>query len=596
MSVGAWNVSRGAPRSAALALAAVLSAVLVASCVEGARFVPAGEGFGKETSISGRGLGLDLNRNLRVDPANGTALDRYVAIPTPEYEWKYNASNTWEGSIPLLGSYTVYTLNVTSQEWLTEAEVGSCGLWQHAVAVVVPHNLDKSIDTALIWPTNGDNPPKVPTDKDFNMVLVTTLAVLTKSVVVSLFQCPNQLCSFPEDPKHDNRRSEDSLIAYTWLRYLELMHSGDPDGRAFPWPSHMPMTKSIVRAMDATQEFLSQCEDCGFADAGAPGSWIVFGASKRGWATWLTAAVDKRVVGIAPVVMDLLHMHKGFHRWWQNYGGWTFIGKDYFDEGLFKYLDSPEMQDFFAFEDPIVYKDRYTDLPKLIVTATGDEFFQVTDDHLWFDEMNVVPGKNLLLRAPNADHFEVTGISKIIPSLATWTHKINEARQASREPEFPLLKWNLWSEGEGQAQVGHINVTLDLTSPGALKPLSVHLRHAHTDPRHKRLDFRWFNLDEDCDLPRMEVYGSSVCPIQLVWLDDALEPVVSTDEALVYSASMGAPENGGFAGFYIQFEFPGQEELVFVDLPLTVNTQVQIVPDTLPFSDCKGGECEGHLV
>ena len=44
MSVGAWNVSRGAPRSAALALAAVLSAVLVASCVEGARVVPAGEG------------------------------------------------------------------------------------------------------------------------------------------------------------------------------------------------------------------------------------------------------------------------------------------------------------------------------------------------------------------------------------------------------------------------------------------------------------------------------------------------------------------------------------------------------------------------
>ena len=35
---------------------------------------------------------------------------------------------------------------------------------------------------------------------------------------------------------------------------------------------------------------------------------IVFsGRLQRGWTTWTTAAVDKRVVGFAPIVMDLLN-------------------------------------------------------------------------------------------------------------------------------------------------------------------------------------------------------------------------------------------------------------------------------------------------
>lgn len=52
--------------------------------------------------------------------------------------------------------------------------------------------------------------------------------------------------------------------------------------------------------MDAATEFtLKQ----GFADIK---KWMIGGESKRGWTTWTTAAVDKRVFAAMPIVMDML--------------------------------------------------------------------------------------------------------------------------------------------------------------------------------------------------------------------------------------------------------------------------------------------------
>ncbi len=49
--------------------------------------------------------------------------------------------------------------------------------------------------------------------------------------------------------------------------------------------------------MDCTTEFMGKTY-------GTPTrSFIVAGASKRGWTTWTTGAVDKRVIAIVPIVM-----------------------------------------------------------------------------------------------------------------------------------------------------------------------------------------------------------------------------------------------------------------------------------------------------
>ena len=97
-------------------------------------------------------------------------------------------------------------------------------------------------------------------------------------------------------PGETKGRTEDALIAYTWDKFLR---TGDSR-----WPARLPMTKAAVRAMDTVTAF------CGSPEGGKikVDGFVVAGGSKRGWTTWTTAAVDKRVVAIIPCVIDLLNI------------------------------------------------------------------------------------------------------------------------------------------------------------------------------------------------------------------------------------------------------------------------------------------------
>ena len=40
----------------------------------------------------------------------------------------------------------------------------------------------------------------------------------------------------------------------------------------------------------------------------------------------------------------------------------------------------------FSIIDPLVYRERLL-MPKLVIDASGDEFFMLDDNHFWWDDM-----------------------------------------------------------------------------------------------------------------------------------------------------------------------------------------------------------------
>src|SRR2546426_7723423 len=156
------------------------------------------------------------------------------------------------------------------------------------------------------------------------------------------------------------------------------------------------MTKAAVRAMDTVIAF------CGSAEGGnvKVDSFVVAGGSKRGWTTWTTAAVDKRVVGVIPCVIDVLNMEPSMMHHYAAYGFWAPSIGNYTAFRMMDWNDTPEYKALLKIEEPYQYRQRFT-MPKFIVNAGGDQFFLPDSSQFYFNDL---PGVKYLRYVPNADH------------------------------------------------------------------------------------------------------------------------------------------------------------------------------------------------
>jgi PhoPQ-activated pathogenicity-related protein len=326
-------------------------------------------------------------------PVARADLADYLKKPEKSYAWKIrNKTETPEG--------TVYHLHLVSQTWQKIT-------WEHDLMIYLPGKV-KPTGTMLLYNTGGK-------PNAANSLLALDLANKMQAPVAFLFGIPNQ-------PLFDDKK-EDALIAETFVRYLEE--------RDESWPLLFPMVKSLVKAMDAIQEFGRQEWKTEVKD------FVVTGGSKRGWTSWLTGASDPRVRAIAPLVIDTLNMQKQLPYQLLSYGAYSDMIKDYTLRKLVPAPDTPEGRKLWSMVDPWVYRGKLT-MPKLIVNGTNDPYWTQDALNLYWDDLK---GDKWVLYVPNAGHDlqqQVGGEknrTRAINTLATF------ARCQALGKEFPRSSW-----------------------------------------------------------------------------------------------------------------------------------------------------------
>jgi PhoPQ-activated pathogenicity-related protein len=322
-------------------------------------------------------------------------LDSFLKKPEPAYRWEKRGEQEIDGC-------KVYDLHLTSQVWQGIT-------WEHRLQLFRPAKLAHPEFCAL-YNTGGSG-------SEGNTRQAVRLANETGAVYAILYNIPNQ-------PLYGGK-TEDALVVYTWLKYLE---TGDES-----WPLHFPMAKAVLKAMDAIQAFTRE--------AGFPpiAGFMVHGASKRGWTTWLAGASrDPRIKAIAPMVIDVLNVAKQTPHQLESYGKLSEQVDDYTQAGIPEKLNTPAGRRLLALEDPYSYRDRLT-LPKLLILGTNDRYWSQDALNLYWDDLK---GPKWVLYTPNSGH-GLEDRDRVYATLAAFI------RMVAGHGRWPKMEWSYANDGDG---------------------------------------------------------------------------------------------------------------------------------------------------
>lgn len=438
--------------------------------------------------------------------AAATPLDDYVQAPDPAFRW------TEKGGFEA-GSCRAVVLDLRSQTWRASEEVEPTE-WRHWLTLIIPQEVRG--DTAFLLIGGGARSNPAPTSADPMLI---EFAQTSKTVVAELSGVPNQPLHFKGDPLSAERGGlkEDALIAYSWQRYKQ---TGDP-----AWAARLPMTKSVVRAMDALQAYARESLPQPIEH------FVVAGASKRGWTTWTTAAVDPRVRAVCPIVIDVLNVEASMRHHHAAYGFWAPAIGSYSEREAQEWLDSPQFDALMALVDPYSYRERYT-MPKYIVNSTGDEFFLPDSSRFYYDDL---PGESRLRYVPNTSHSLED--SDAAEGILAWYLSLLAGI------DRPQVEWTIDAAAGG---------TLIRAVPASNLAQAV-LWEVH-NPEAR--DFR------------LEAIGPT-------WKSTQLE--AKPDGS--YEALIRVPEQGWRAGL-VELRFD-----TALPLPLVFTTEVAVAPESLPYAE-----------
>lgn len=444
------------------------------------------------------------------ETAKSGGLDRLKAY----MENKDDFSFYIEDSTSVPGA-SCYRVRMNSGKWLNDSLVNE-PLWWHWLDITVPDN--QSTETALLFIGGGTR---------FDSIweidsLSVQKAIQTNSVVAHISNIPFQPLTYIATDAVT--RYEDDLIAYGWDQFLTKGAKAED----VEWLARFPMTRAVVRGMDAIEELTA-------TKAKPVKTFVVSGASKRGWTTWTTAAVDDRVIGMAPLVIDLLNLIPSFNHHYKAYGAWSPAVAEYENFGIMDWMGSEEFDRMLDYVEPYEFREVF-DMPKLIVNGTLDEFFLPDSWQFYWDS---IPGPKNLQYVPNGNH-GLAGRYKTVNVFSFFQHVVsNEA--------VPQLNWSV-SQDAFQIEVNpedDYEIALwQLTNP-------------------KARDFRIWEVGRNWQKT----------PIQ-------------KNETGSYQIS--APIGEGYTASFVEVIFNSK-----TNRPLTLTSGTLVRPNTFPFQDFKSERPRG---
>lgn len=372
----------------------------------------------------------------------------YVAKPDAAFAWSKSGEQNVDGC-------RVVDLAMTSQVWQGIT-------WKHTIRIFIPEQV--RYRAVLLYITGGE-PGKE--EMDFG----TALANLSGAAVAILFNIPNQplfenwaddaamasiVKNLPQGAFATVGKglTEDALIAFTFVKYFE---TGDDT-----WPLLLPMAKSAVKAMDAIQAFARQ-------EYGASvNTFVITGASKRGWTTWLTGAAEAdgdRVKGIAPMVIDTLNIPAQMRHQMETWGAYSEEIDDYTKLGLQQKMESAQGVSLMKNVDPYSYRDRIR-VPKLIINGANDPYWVTDALNVYWNDL---VGLKWVLYDPNSGH----GLDDRVRVNNTLSAFV---RAVATDKSLPDMNWK-YTEDNG---------SLKLTLGALPRPAAARLWVVHSP----NLDFR----------------------------------------------------------------------------------------------------------
>ena len=242
--------------------------------------------------------------------------------------------------------------------------------WNHRLLIITPERLEVK-DHILLYITGSE-------DIGRPLRYLLPLSSALKMPVGVIYDIPNQ-------PLFGGLR-EDALISYSFKKFIL---TNDP-----AWIIFNPMVKSVERAMDYLEEYFDHHFHVKIK------GFILAGASKRGWTTYLAGAKDKRVKGIIPLSFDNVNFLRTIPHQLENWGTYSPDLRDYEKDGILDMISSPLGKRLLKMVDPWYMKKRLR-IPKLIVVGTNDTYWTIDAASLYFNDLW---GAKYIYYMPNKGH------------------------------------------------------------------------------------------------------------------------------------------------------------------------------------------------